>query len=202
MTLKPGLTQATFFRHAIIRDAMPETVDAMQGDTVLHEVWLMDTGHFVVLRDVPPEYRNGRGWVRLMRQRRTLRMFLPESEIAKLPAIETTFHVAKRGFEIRDLIDRLRKRGGLGGTYSLDDLQEGVLIRENHADRVRIVQRYLRDALNALRGIAQHTDLFPPEVTTSVRTAPYDPPEPVKPPPEDKAKKGETGKPKPGKKGP
>jgi hypothetical protein len=142
--LTPEVQNLDLPRKLMGKDTPPDVWKIAVDQRLLFEVWLLDTGRFLVLRDVPEAYRAGQGWVRRMRQRRVLRMFLPESEIARLPAIETTFEVAKRGFEIKDAIGRWRQRAG--------------------------------DALLALRGIAQHTDLFPAEETSGVRTIPYEPP--------------------------
>lgn len=81
--------------------------DPGQHDGIaLFEVWLIDTGKFVVIADLLPEFRNDRRWMRVMRLRRSLRMFLPRTEIERLPGLETVFSVANRGFEIRDTITR------------------------------------------------------------------------------------------------
>lgn len=167
---------------------------AFQG-TDLVEVWLLDTGRFLILRDVPEAYRSGHGWVRRMRQRRVLRMYLPQSELARLPAIETTFEVAKRGFEIRDAIERTRLRAveapadidleRLKTTASADEI--GTISNEIR-DTIERWRKRAGDALAALRGIAQHTDQFPAEDASGVRTIPYEPPLPFWRTDEERAK--------------
>lgn len=82
------------------------------------EVWLLDSGQFLVCTDVHPSWRSDWRWLRRMRQRRVLRMYVPLGEVEKLPQIEVAFSAAKRGFEIRDVVakgsrDALRAVQGL-----------------------------------------------------------------------------------------
>lgn len=98
----------------MIRAKTPPVFD----DEITTEVWLLDSGTFLVLEDVHPSWRSDWRWLRRMRQRRALRMYVPVGEIEKLPQIEAAFSAAKRGFEIRDVVakgtrDALRAVQGL-----------------------------------------------------------------------------------------
>ncbi len=153
------------------------------------ETWLLDDGRFLVLEDVHPAWWSSRSWRLLMRQRRVLRLFVPRHEIPKLAAVETSFKVAKRGYEISDGMRRYRDWQ--------DAAPEGT--PEEHAAKGEsLLQAGFRSALAHSRVVAD----FAPEARFPVKTVPYAPP-PVtwddKVPP--KGKPGQDGGPKPARKG-
>jgi hypothetical protein len=143
--------------------------------TELFEVWLIDTGKFIVLRDELPEFTGDWRWMRILRQRRALRMFLPEIEIAKLPAIETVFSVANRGFEMRDTLERWEKAAG----GPAKPFQAMFSIAGRGSAITQAVERWRREDgakmspdRATLRTVAAHAALFPKEAEMPVRNVP------------------------------
>lgn len=148
------------------------------------ETWLLDDGRFLVLEDVHPAWWSSRRWRLLMRQRRVLRLFVPRCEIPKLAGVETSFKVAKRGYEIADGMRRYR------------DWQDGEpegTPEEHAAKGESLLQAGFRGALAHSRVITQSA----PEARFPLKTVPYAPP-PVTwdEPPAGKPPAASSGKPR------
>lgn len=102
----------------------------------LHEVWLIDTGHFIDMTTMHPAWAHESRWYTRLIRRRVLRMFVPQQELTNLPALERDFMVVKRFFEMRDAV---RKGRPLQDQY---EALMGRLVEEKHSPIKQVPTEY------------------------------------------------------------
>jgi hypothetical protein len=145
----------------------PRSIEAILSEdpkATAKEVWLLDTGEWLVWDDVHPAWKASLAWRRAMRLRRSLRMFVPLSEIPKLRGIQSAFSVAKRGYEIVDALGRHRELSEeLAGLRSAGADEDAI-----NAQAARVTGTFQSAAAHAALVSASV-----PEASAAIRTLPY-----------------------------
>lgn len=68
-----------------------------------HEVWLLDTGHFIVVDRVGDAWFDAAGWRAEIARRTVLRCFVAPADLANLTRLENSFQATKAFYEVADL---------------------------------------------------------------------------------------------------
>lgn len=159
----------------------------------LFEVWLIDTGCFLVLRDIPDAWKSDDRWVKRMTARRVLRMFVPESDLSRLSRVSGSFAVTRGYFELVDAIRRHRDNHTKHEaalekevTKLTSEYGEGLAYGSNVSWEVKSRFWEARDALKAHRAtrdahnskaldiVENYARLLPTEAQSPIKQVPGD----------------------------